>query len=45
MLKILTAADTRTDLIRKGYAQAAKFSWKAMAQNVLKIYDEISNEM
>ena len=27
--------------IRKGFQQAAKFSWKAMAQSVLEIYREI----
>ena len=29
------------ELIAKGYQQAAKFTWKAMAENVLKLYKEI----
>jgi hypothetical protein len=28
-------------LIKKGFVQAAKFSWKAMAHQVLKIYKDI----
>ena len=45
MIKILTEESTRFNLIEKGYLQAAKFSWKAMAQNVMKIYcDLLPNE-
>ncbi len=29
------------ELITKGYEQAGKFTWKAMAENVLKLYNEI----
>jgi len=28
-------------MVSKGFVQAAKFSWKAMAQHVLEIYREI----
>ena len=45
MILILNNEVTRSNLIEKGYAQAAKFSWKAMAENVLKIYEEISTEV
>ena len=41
MIKILADESTRSSLIGKGYAQAAKFSWKAMAQNVMRIYSDI----
>ena len=34
----------RTRLIAQGLIQAAKFSWKAMAQSVLKIYREIGDK-
>ncbi|MEI7662524.1 MAG: glycosyltransferase family 1 protein [Bacteroidota bacterium] len=33
--------ELRAELIAKGFIQAAKFSWKSMAENVLKIYREI----
>lgn len=38
MVNILSDNELKSDLIRKGLVQAAKFSWKAMAENVLKIY-------
>jgi len=41
MIRITTEKDLREALIVKGFAQAAKFSWKAMAENVLKLYQEI----
>jgi len=31
------------NLIKKGFQQAQKFSWKSMAQNVLSIYNEVNN--
>ncbi len=34
----------RNDLVGKGFLQAAKFSWKAMAENVLAIYREIDTK-
>jgi glycosyltransferase involved in cell wall biosynthesis len=32
---------TKKELVKKGFVQAAKFSWKAMAQHVLQIYKEV----
>ncbi len=42
MIRILNDKEFNAGLIRKGYDQAAKFSWKAMAQSVLGIYREIN---
>jgi glycosyltransferase involved in cell wall biosynthesis len=36
--------EQRKKLIEAGFNQAAKFSWKAMAQSVLDIYREIGNK-
>ena len=33
----------KNQLITKGFAQAARFSWKAMAENVLRIYREMAD--
>jgi len=41
MIRLTTEEELRQTLIVKGFAQAAKFSWKAMAENVLKLYQEI----
>ncbi len=43
MMKICENSTLRSGLIQKGFIQAAKFSWKAMAQDVLKIYNETVN--
>lgn len=43
LIRILNDNELNSDLIRKGYEQAAKFSWKAMAQSVLEIYREIGS--
>ena len=42
---ILLANDQalRKELIGNGFVQSAKFSWKAMAANILAIYCEIGN--
>jgi len=40
LIRILNDKTLNADLARKGYEQAAKFSWKAMAQSVLEIYRE-----
>ncbi|MFZ4462324.1 MAG: glycosyltransferase family 4 protein [Bacteroidales bacterium] len=42
MVKILNDNSLRDELIRKGAEQSAKFSWLAMAKEVLKIYQEIN---
>jgi glycosyltransferase involved in cell wall biosynthesis len=41
LIKILNDKALNASLVAKGYEQAAKFSWKSMAQNVLEIYREI----
>ena len=38
MIKLVNDQELRVKLISLGFEQAARFSWKAMAQNVLKIY-------
>lgn len=44
MIRVTNDLPLKTELIRKGYKQAAKFSWKAMALSVLKIYKEIGSQ-
>lgn len=41
MIQITTDEKLRSELIKKGFAQAAKFSWKAMAEHVRQIYGEL----
>ena len=41
MIRILNDKELRETMIVKGLIQAAKFSWKAMAENVLAIYREL----
>ncbi len=41
MIQATTDANLRAALIEKGFAQAAKFSWKAMAVNVQRIYNKL----
>jgi glycosyltransferase involved in cell wall biosynthesis len=43
MIQICENNSLRADLIQKGFIRAAKFSWKSMAQDVLKIYHEAVN--
>jgi glycosyltransferase involved in cell wall biosynthesis len=31
--------------VEKGYNQAAKFSWKSMAENVLEVYREAASNL
>lgn len=45
MVQLLADEDLRKDLIAKGFAQAAKFSWKAMAEQFLEIYRELEPEL
>lgn len=44
MIRIITNKELRDDLINKGFVQSAKFSWKAMAENVLSIYHQMEEE-
>ncbi|MDO9512339.1 MAG: glycosyltransferase family 1 protein [Bacteroidales bacterium] len=39
---IIQDTDLRQNLTEKGYTQAAKFSWRAMSENVLNIYRELA---
>jgi glycosyltransferase involved in cell wall biosynthesis len=41
MLHLLDDTQIREKLVKKGFEQAAKFSWKSMARQVLGIYNEI----
>jgi len=41
MIRLTSDSALRKAFILKGFTQAAKFSWKAMAENVLKLYQEI----
>ena len=41
MIQLTTDNTLRVSNIKLGFEQAALFSWKAMAENVLKIYQEI----
>ncbi len=38
MKKIITDIELRQELVKKGYAQARKYSWKRMAKETLAIY-------
>ncbi len=41
MIRVLSDKKIRDSMIELGYIQAAKFSWKAMAENVLAIYGQM----
>jgi glycosyltransferase involved in cell wall biosynthesis len=41
MIKLMNNEELKQELITAGIKQAAKFSWKAMAEDVLKIYAEV----
>ncbi len=41
MIRILSDDSLRSELIAKGFVQAAKFSWKAMAEQFVEIYREL----
>jgi len=43
LIRLLDDHDLRNELVQNGYLQAARFSWKAMAQNVLQVYREIGS--
>lgn len=44
IVKLVNDEELRARLIAEGLVQAAKFSWKAMAQHVLEIYKEVGNQ-
>ena len=39
--RVLTDVDLRQDMVKKGYAQAKKYSWKKMAKEILEIYKSL----
>ena len=41
MLELNNDEKLRNDLIEKGYKNAKRFSWDAMAEHVLKLYEEV----
>lgn len=43
MLKLSADEELQKDLIEKGYKNANKFSWDAMAEHVLRLYEEVYN--
>ncbi|NEW81810.1 MAG: glycosyltransferase family 4 protein [Mariniphaga sp.] len=43
LIQITSNPELRKQLIDKGLQQSAKFSWKAMAKDVLDIYEQIGN--
>jgi glycosyltransferase involved in cell wall biosynthesis len=45
MIRLLAHEELRNDMIAKGFEQAAKFSWKAMAEQFLEIYRELEPEL
>ena len=45
MIRLIEDKNLKISLVNKGLVQAAKFSWKAMAQNVLALYHEIGNNL
>lgn len=38
--EVISSPELRAELIKKGYAQAKKFSWKRMAQQTLEVYEK-----
>ena len=44
MIRLINDKDLRTHLILRGYEQAARFSWRSMAQNVQEISREIGKK-
>lgn len=45
MVRIMADKKLKAEMISTGFVQAAKFSWKAMAQHVLEIYREMNTEI
>ena len=40
LLRVLSEPSTRDDLVRRGFARAAEFSWDRAARETLAVYDE-----
>ncbi len=45
IIKIKNDTSLRTAMVEKGFIQAAKFSWKAMAQQVYGIYKALEKKV
>lgn len=45
MIQILSNKELRETMIRKGYVRAEKFSWRAMAENVLSLYQQMEQKL
>jgi glycosyltransferase involved in cell wall biosynthesis len=45
LIKITTLQPLKNLLIERGLLQSAKFSWKAMANDVLEIYNQIGSSL
>ena len=43
MIELLNNISLQNSLIEKGYVQSAKFTWKAMATQMLSEYNNIIN--
>jgi glycosyltransferase involved in cell wall biosynthesis len=41
--EVLTDKKLRSELIKRGYAQAKKYSWRRMAEQTLEVYDDTLN--
>lgn len=41
---ILMDKNKKQELIKKGYSQTKKFSWKKMAEETVKVYDRLANK-
>jgi len=41
MIRLMKDTELKHNLVNKGFIRAEKFSWKSMAENVLKLYREI----
>jgi glycosyltransferase involved in cell wall biosynthesis len=44
MIRLTNDEIARNELIKRGIPQAAKFSWRSMAEHVLTIYNEVNNQ-
>lgn len=44
MIRLTSNESLRNELVKKGIPQAAKFSWRSMAEHVLEIYHEVHDQ-
>jgi glycosyltransferase involved in cell wall biosynthesis len=44
MQKFLTNPDLKEEFVQKGFKQSIKFSWKAMAEENVKLYEEVYSQ-